>query len=218
MKESDIVASLSASAVYNVKPSEFIPMPYTMVEVFGAQTGTYHYIRPQAFSTVPFQAAITNLAVRTMPFGIALRNSNVIKEIGDFECLNGNLDIAFTGSGEITKILLNGEMLKNTLQIPDENLLPGKNKVEIFLSSEKNNSPQLVYSTIRLLNTTELGNKINYRIKGYCQNVLIYKNVKENPVIKDKSGHVLNTSYKNNGIYLFVEFFDKGDYIIDIVK
>lgn len=217
VKESDIVKSLIASAGYNVKPSKYIPMPYTMVEVFDAEPGTYHDIRPQAFSTGPFQAAITNLAVRTMPFGIALRNSNVIKEIHDFEYLNSNLDITFSGSGEIAKILLNGKELKNTLQIPDEDLLTGKNKVEIFLSSETNNSPQLVYSTLRLLNTTEQGNKINYKIKGYCQDVLIFKNVKENPVIKDKSGNLVNASYKKDGIYLFVEFFGKGDYSIDFL-
>ena len=218
VKESDIVASLSASAVYNVKPSEFIPMPYTMVEVFGAETGTYHDIRPQAFSTGPFQAAITNLAIRTMPFGIALRNSNVIKELDDFEYLKSNLDLAFTGSGEIAKISLNGKELKNTLQIPDADLLPGKNKVEVLLDNEKNNSTQLVYSTVRLLKVVEEGNEINYKIKGYSQNVLIFKNAKENPVIKDQSGNALNASYNRDGIYLFVEFFGKGDYTIDIVK
>ena len=218
VSEDDIVKSLNASIPYNVKPSKFIPMPYSMVEVFGAKEGTYHDIRPQAFSTGPYQAAIVNLAVKTMPFGIALRASNYIKTINEFNYLKRKIDISYTGTGTIAKIKLNGAELNNTLQIPDNLLVKDKNKIEIVLDKNVNTTPQLVYSTVRLLSIKNDGSNIKYNIQGYCQNVLIFKNVKENPVVKSKNGNIIQPTFVKDGIYLFVEFFGKDNFIVEFTE
>ncbi|MDZ7722587.1 MAG: hypothetical protein U5R06_07180 [candidate division KSB1 bacterium] len=52
MNEEDIIKTIRATLPYHIKPSRYIPMPWSMVEYFGAEEGSFHDIRPQAFSTV----------------------------------------------------------------------------------------------------------------------------------------------------------------------
>ena len=215
VNEKDVVQSLLATIPYNIKPSKFIPMPYTMVEVFGAEEGSYHDIRPQAFSAGPFQAAVANLAVKTMPFGIAVRGANTISKLSDFHYLNSTLDIQYAGSGSIQSVYLNDTLLSNTLQIPDEMLLSGKNSVKINLTSESKKTKALVYSTVRLLQLQQKSEKVIYKIRGYCQNVLVFKNLEKAPIIKNESGLPVKTDIKIDGEFMFVEFLGKGIYFVE---
>lgn len=218
MAEQKIVESLLATLQYNIQPSRFIPMPYSMVEVFGAESGTYHDIRPQAFSTGPFQAAVANLAVRTMPFGIALRGSNYLKEITDFEYLHSNLNIYFEGKGQISTVTLNNAELSYTLQIPDKKLQTGNNKIEIKLSDHPDKSPCLVYSTVRLNEVEKTNTGIVYNIAGYSQNVLIFKNTTGNIRILDTDNKEVKYTTKREEDYLFIEFFGKDAYKVIVAE
>jgi hypothetical protein len=81
VNEDDIIRSIEVTLPYNINASRYIPMPYSMVEYFGAEEGSFHDIRPQAFSTAPYMAALVNLSVRTLPHGITLRGTKIPNRI-----------------------------------------------------------------------------------------------------------------------------------------
>jgi hypothetical protein len=212
--ERGIMQTLEASLPYHVEPSYYNPMPYTMVEVLGVKDGEYHDIRPQAFSAGPFQAAVTNLALHTMPFGIALRGTNYVKELKHFEYMGRTIDVRFRGSGEIRSITLNGAPLANTLQIPDKRLQQGANRVVVSLGKPGPLSPTLVSSTVRLLNVSERKGAVTYRVQAYAQNVLLLSGVSGKVVVRDSAGKAVKTSTRSYKGYLFVEFDGCGRFSV----
>lgn len=214
--ESGIMQSLENTMPYNTTPSKYVPMPYTMVEVFGASEEGYHDIRTQAISAGTFQAAITNLALRTMPFGIALRGTNYITELAHFDYLNGYLDIKYSGEGPLSSITFNNNLLEHTLQIPDHWMKSGPNLVRIELSNDTENTLLLVYSTVRLYDLDNKNNKIRYYIRGYCQNVLVLKNVTGKLFVYDAHNKTIASLQKQIGPHLFVEFYGNGAFTVEI--
>lgn len=212
--ERKVMQTLKAGLKYHVEPSYFNPMPYTMVETLGAKRGEYHDIRPQAFSAGPFQHAVTNLAVRTMPFGIALRATRYIRHLKHFEYRDGHLDISYRGSGKIARITLNGTPLVHTLQIPDSLMQKGANKAVVTLGPNPKRTPTLVFSTVRLLSVSVKDNSPTYRIEGHTQNVLVFRDVKKVPIVTDSSGKSVQVSTTRDGRHLFVEFWGKGRYVV----
>ena len=70
---------------------------------------------------------------------------------------------------------MNGQELNNKLQIPDEIVKPGINNIKIYHNDKPDVITQIVYSTVRLLKVTRNISQLSYQIKGYSQNVLIFK-------------------------------------------
>lgn len=215
--ERGIVQTLEAGLKYHVEPSRFNPMPYTMVETLGAKDGEYHDIRPQAFSAGPFQAAVTNLSIRTMPFGIGVRGTNYLKELRHFEYLNGYVDVRYKGKGRIGRVLLNGRPLEFTLQVPDSRVRKGANRIDVQLVKQPATMPTLVFSTVRLHRITVRGGRPRYDIEGYCQNVLIFRDVPGSVVVTDSHGRTVETAAQRHGRHLFVEFWGQGRYEAAVV-
>ncbi len=212
--EDGIMQTIEAGLKYHVEPSHFNPMPYTMVETLGAKDGEYHDIRPQAFSAGPFQAAITNLAVRTMPFGIALRATKHIRELTHFEYLDGHLDIRYKGTGAVRRVLLNGRPLEHTLQIPDSRMRKGANRVEVRLGTAKAASPVLVFSTVRLHDVEQREGVTVFDVEGYCQNVLVFRDANRAVRVSDGKGRTMSTTEARHGRHLFVEFGGRGRFAV----
>lgn len=208
--EDGIMQTLRAGLKYHVEPSHFNPMPYTMVETLGAKDGEYHDIRPQAFSAGPFQAAVTNLAVRTMPFGIALRATKHVRELSHFEYMNGYLDISYKGTGAIRRILLNGAPLEHTLQIPDSRMRTGANRVEVQLGKARAISPVLVFSTVRLHDVKQRKGAPVFDVESYCQNVLVFRDSDHAVKVTDSKGRTVPATESRHGRHLFVEFWGRG--------
>lgn len=214
--EKAVVASLEATVPHHVKPSRYIPMPYAMAEYFGAPEGSFHDIRPQAFSTAPFLAAITNLAVRTLPFGVAIRASNHVGGVKGFDYRGGRLNVTYEGNGRVAAVRLNGRPLRHTLQLPDSGIVSGENEVRVTLSAAIPAEPRLIYSTLRLLAVDERGSGVQYAVQGYAQNVMVFRNVKQNPTVKDARGDAVACTYVRDGEFLFVEFFGKGGFNVSL--
>ncbi len=208
--ERGVWESLEAGLPYHVKPSYYNPMPYTMVEVMGAKRGEYHDIRPQAFSAGPFQAAVTNLAVRAMPFGIALRGTNYLKSLKHFEYRSGHLNVTYRGSGTIGRVTLNGSLLEHSLQIPDTLFRNGANHAVVNLGRRAMAGPVLVYSTVRLRQIRASKAGITYRVEGHGQCVLVFRDVHAAPRVTDAKGARLHTTLTRSGRHLFVEWFGYG--------
>jgi hypothetical protein len=211
--EKIITQSLEVSLPYHVEPSFYNPIPYTMGEVMGAKSGEYHDIRPQAFSAGPFQAAVTNLAIRTMPFGIAVRGSNYLKALRQFEYRGGHVDVTYRGKGAVSAVTLNGTPLANTLQLPDNRLSKGANRVVVTLAARGADTPTLVYSTVRLRDVRESDGAVAYDIEGFGQCVLVLRNVKHDVVVTDTRGATQRCTYTRSGKHLFVEFFGFGEFV-----
>jgi hypothetical protein len=215
--EDKIIESIKATMSYNIEPSRYIPMPYTMVEYFGAEPGSFHDIRPQAFATAPFQAALTNLSIRALPYGIAVRGTKYVDELKDFEYLNGRMNVSYSGEGSnVKKIMLNGKELRHTFQIPDNYVKNGINKVSIELQNKENHKNLLVSSTVRLMEVKESDNEIHFKIKGFSQNVLIYKNLDGDIGIKDSNGKKISFKRNKSEKYSFIEFFGKGNFMVEV--
>jgi hypothetical protein len=215
MNEDDIMKTIRATVPYHITPSSYIPMPWSMVEYFGAEEGSFHDIRPQAFSTAPYIAALTNLSIRTMPFGIAVRATKYVKEIRDFNYLDGKVSVYYSGEGTISSVELNGKALKYTLQIPDSRLQNGGNRVDIKLGKKGTQQPCLVYSTIRLTDVKEGKGHIVYDVQGYSQNVLVIRNASGEVKVFDAQDHPVPVTLTKEGKYLFAEFWGKGEYRVE---
>jgi len=215
MNEDDILTTIRATLPYHIRPSTYIPMPWSMVEYFGAEEGSFHDIRPQAFSTAPYIAALTNLSVRTMPFGIAVRGTKYIKEIRDFDYLEKKVSVSYSGEGNISSVELNGKPLKYTLQIPDNRLQAGDNRVDIEMNEKGSQRPCLVYSTVRLHDVENGEGQVTYDVQGYSQNVLVIRNASGMVKVVDANHNPVPTTLAKEGNYLFVEFWGKGDYRVE---
>jgi hypothetical protein len=212
MNEDDIIKTIRATLPYHIKPSSYIPMPWSMVEYFGAEEGSFHDIRPQAFSTAPYIAALTNLSIKTMPFGIAVRGTKYVKEISDFAYLDGSVSVFYNGEGNISSVELNGKELKYTLQIPDRRLQAGDNRVDVKMDKKGTQGPCLVYSTVRLNDVSEGGGHVVYDVQGYSQNVMVIKNASGGLKVFDALNNPVPVILTKEGKYLFAEFWGKGEY------
>jgi hypothetical protein len=242
VSEDQVFASLEATLIYNIRPSRFMPMAYTMVETLGLEGGEWHDIRPQAFSAGPFQGAVANLGVRTMPFGIALRGSRHLAALRHYEYRHGHLDIRYTGRGKVRRILLNGKPLEHTLQVPDARVRKGANAVVVELAAQPPAGPVLIYSTVRLIDTAVAAQTVSYKLECHCQNVLIFRGVPEGVregirgvpagvrsvragvpagaagtvIIRDARGREVPATHTRQGAYLFVEFPGRGQFVATV--
>jgi hypothetical protein len=214
--EGAILASLDVSLPYHTKASRYLPMAYTMVETMGAREGTYNDIRPQAFSAGPFQAAIANLAVRVMPEGIAVRATSALSAFRGFEYLKGKLDIEYSGKGTIRRVVMNGKELAGSLQIPDDRVRSGKNRVLVELGRGKPTGACLVYSTMRLHSVGAQKAPRVYELSGLCQNVLAFRDLGEEVEVLDGEGRVVAFTRKDFGRHSFIEIGDRGKFTVRV--
>lgn len=217
--ETEIAKVIDYSLPENIRSGKYLPMPYAMTEIFGVEDGdTYHDVRPQYFSIGPFLGTLGNICLKRMPFGIAVRGNNLIEKIENYHYKQALITINYQGKGILQSYTLNGETITHSLQIPENKLVKGTNKLIMQLGKEENKKPLLVYSTMRLdaLNTT--ANEIYYKAYGYGKNLLLFKNVTQTRLITITNSNNVEMTYKismaNNAAY--VEFEGKGEYSVKI--
>ena len=138
------------------KPGEFLPMGGAMPEKFAAPQGClYHDIRPQGFAMGAWLGAWTSLGLRRLPFGLALRPTQAFAEIRSFQWRNTELDCIFGPQGRNIALEIDGKVIPETLQIPEDHIPPGRHTIRLV------EAPPPVglwlRSTVRLLavNSTE---------------------------------------------------------------
>lgn len=214
VSEDDIVRSLELTLPCHITPSRFIPMPWTMAEVLGATEGEYHDIRPQAFSAGPYQSALTNLLVRTMPMGIALRGSRHVARLEHYEYLNGWLDVRCNGTGSVPQVTFNGTALDYTLQIPVKLMRRGANEVRVRMGRRDPGAPVLVFSTVKLNRISSSVNTVTYHIEAIGSNGLVVRNLAEAPQVRDRAGKQVHVLFTQHGRHGFVEFDGAGEFTV----
>lgn len=130
--EEKIIEGLRLIERQSMQSGFYHPMPGAMPEKIDAPQGViYHDIRPQAFAQACWMGALSNLAVRRMPFGLAVRPSAFMRSLHAFEWKDALLDIA-TGPVEGLPVLqMDGERVGHTLQIPNDLLGAGDHEVRV---------------------------------------------------------------------------------------
>jgi len=92
----------------------------------------------------------------------------------------------------------------------------GANTVVIEMSGRTEQVPRLIYSTLRLHDIAVKNTTVQFRMQGYCQNVMILSNTAKDVRILDTQNRKVRAFQKRVGRHLFVEFQGKGSYTTEV--
>jgi hypothetical protein len=146
--EEKILAGLKLIERQSWNSGFYHPMPGAMPEKVDAPQGViYHDIRPQAFAQACWMGALANLVVRRMPFGLAVRPSRFIKTLRDFHWQDAVIDFACPAVDGLPLLLLDGEPVAHTLQLPDGKPGHGHHTIQL---TEGGLAPVLARTSLRL--------------------------------------------------------------------
>jgi hypothetical protein len=157
-------------------------------------------------------SAITNLGVRRLPFGIALRPTRYLEGIDNYLYQKGEIDISYEGEGAIAEILVNGQPLEGSYQVPDFLVREGENRIVVRMGTPETAVPVLASSTVKLL-SVEGG---TYRVEAFGKNVLTFKDLDREAVIRNESGEVIGAEVKTMDNLTYLEFEGRGLFTVKI--
>ncbi len=213
--EEDIVAAMDKLVGYSIEPGKYLPMPYSMPEMFNiSEKNPFHDVRPLVYSIAPWMSAVTNMGIRNLPFGIAVRGSNYLANLENYVYLEGLFDVRFEGSGKIDRVVLNGEPLLHTYQVPVSRVKKGDNDLVVTLSEDARTENMLISSTVELQSIEEKEGGVIYHVKAYGKNVLYYKNLDKEAEITDARGNGIDRTKTSADNITCFEFEGRGEFII----
>lgn len=189
-----------------------LPMPYTIPEIVDVEDcNLYHDVRPQPFSVSAYFAAISNLGVKRLPLGVAVRANEYISSIQKYQYQGGMIDFLFAGKGNyVATVKVNGKNLVGSLQIPENRFTGKQTKVEVTATAKPYTGPILMGSTIKLLDV----NKNTYKVEASGKNVLMFKNLPPTIKVTNTSNYSISTiKYSNKGVD-YLEFEGNGIYLV----
>jgi hypothetical protein len=211
--EERIMAALERLMPESVRPGRYLPMPYAVPELIHIEDGDpFHDVRPLVYSIAPWMSAITNLGVRRLPFGIALRPTRYLEGIDNYLYQKGEIDISYEGEGAIAEILVNGQPLEGSYQVPDFLVREGENRIVVRMGTPETAVPVLASSTVKLL-SVEGG---TYRVEAFGKNVLTFKDLDREAVIRNESGEVIGAEVKTMDNLTYLEFEGRGLFTVKI--
>ncbi len=171
----------------SVKSGKVLPMAYAMLEKSGVDVNAANVIRPQPFTMGPWFSSLTNMALRRLPFGIAIRNTKFINGIENYQYKKALIQYTYEGTGEISRILLNNKEIINTFQIPENMLSEGNNNLVVKREEAAKSLTRLASSNVSLISAENNGTII-YKIKGYGENFLTFTNMSGEVTVTDEKG------------------------------
>ncbi len=211
--EDSILAALDYLVPQSVEPGKYLPMPYTIPELINVADGhPFHDVRPLVYSIAPWLSAVTNLGLRRMPFGIAVRGTKHLEVISNYRYLDGEVDVFFEGTGRIKEVLVNGQKLKGSWQIPDQWLREDENKVVVRMATEAEHEDLLIGSTVRLGQIEQTTDGTLGHIRAHGKNILTFKNLDSKVSIMDENGAAVELTLQQMREYTYVEFDGIGRY------
>lgn len=214
--EDKITAAMDQLVEYSIKPGKYLPMPYAMPEMFNiSEENPYHDVRPLVYSIAPWLSAVTNLGIHRLPFGIAARGTRYLENLSNYEYKDALINVRFKGTGETVKLLLNGEELQSTLQLPEDRLIKGENTLIVKMEEKPLSPNQLVASTVQLISAVE-ADKPEFKIKAYGKNVLTFKNLMGSVMVRNLEGNPTEYERMELDPFTYVEFPGRGEFLISI--
>lgn len=199
-------------------PGKYLAMPDTVKEFAAKPDGDlYHDVRPQAFSIGPWLAAVTGLGIRRLPFGLAIRATEGLEEITDYEYRGSLLHIRFSGNGLFPRVTLNRKPLNGTYQLPESLLQKGENEITVAGEEQNPGGPVLIGSTIRLWDVIAAQDTFIFQCEGYGVNVLEFLNgEKREFTVTGQDGRVISYRFHTVEGISYLEFDGKGRYCVEV--
>lgn len=176
--ESEILHAMHLAAKQCYRPGRHLAMPNTVVEMFDQPDGhPWHDVRPQAFSIGPWLATVCGLGLRRLPHGLAVRAGRNLKHISNYEYRRCRLTATFSGTGDHLDIQLDGQPLRNSLQIPDDRLpIDDVATLTVRRVRKPAPGPLLVASTVRLESlSASAPDQPTYHLTAYGLNTLEFR-------------------------------------------
>jgi hypothetical protein len=209
--EREIMAMIDYAAHQSYPAGKYLPMPYTMKEMSDYLDGDpYHDIRPETFTSGPWYGTMAAFGVRKLPFGIAVRPTRYLDRIEKYEYRSALIDVSFEGNGPLESVTVNGQRLRNTLQIPEDTLHDGANTLLVRMGTPARPEPLLVASTVRLLGVTHNRKTLTYRLDTFGKNVLIFRNLTSSPRIMGPDGKLVRFERHDQDGHTYIEFAGRG--------
>jgi hypothetical protein len=211
--EDQIMTALDYLVPQSVRPGKYLPMGNTIPEMVNTKDGDlFHDVRPIVFSIAPWLSAVSNLGVRRLPFGIAVRGTKYLESVDHYEYRGGLLDVTYRGQGDISRVLVNGKPLGGTLQIPEDRIVKGKNKLEVEMSADAKPKDGLIASTVRL-DSVEGG---SFRVHAFGQNTLTFKGLTKIVTVRSVAGVPVPVKSESDGDITWFDFPGRGDFIVTL--
>lgn len=210
--EDDLMAAMDKLVEYSSRPGKYLPMPYAMPEMFNIrEENPFHDVRPLVYSIAPWLSAVTNLGLHRLPFGIAARGTRYLERLENYAYKGALLNVSFKGQGRVARLLLNGQPISSTLQIPENRLKQGANSLVIEMAENAELRNVLVASTVQLRTATG-GSKPTFEVTAYGKNVLTFKNLTKKVKIigADDQPRRFEQTKMNN--FDYIEFSGRGDF------
>lgn len=209
--EREIMAMIDYAAKQSYPAGKFLPMPFAMKEMSDAIDGDpYHDIRPETFTSGPWYGTTAAFGVRKLPFGIAVRPTRYLDRIEKYEYQGALIDFTYEGEGPLESVTVNGQSLRNTLQIPDNALHQGANSLRVYMGTPATPEPLLVSSTVRLLAVTRTRNTVTYKLETFGKNLLIFRNLSSPPRILGPDGKPVRFERHDQDGRTYIEFEGRG--------
>lgn len=213
--EDSIMSAMEKMVPISARPGKYLPMPYSVPEMYNMPDGDpFHDVRPLVYSIAPWLSSVTNLGVRRMPFGIAVRGTRYLENIENYEYMGKNLDIKYSGEGEINSIRINGSELTGSYQIPEE-LLTEETLIEVELGDQPAGSNILISSTLKL-KSMEQGENTRFTFKAFGKNSLTFRNLEEEIKIFDAMGNPVEFTLQEFDGLTMVSFKGRGEMEVEI--
>ncbi|MGA2635369.1 MAG: hypothetical protein ABSF16_14130 [Terracidiphilus sp.] len=209
--EREIMNLIDYASTQSYPAGKYLPMPYAMKEMSDAIDGDhYHDIRPETFTSGPWYGTMAAFGVRKLPFGIAVRPTRYLDRIEKYEYQGSLIDISFEGVGPLESVTVNGQILLNTLQIPENALHHGENTLRVRMGTPTTSEPLLVSSTVRLLAVTRTRKIVTYKLETYGKNLLIFRNLSSPPRILGPDGKPVRYERHDQDGRTYMEFEGRG--------
>jgi hypothetical protein len=211
--EDQIMAALDYLVPQSVRPGKYLPMGNTVPEMVNTKDGDlFHDVRPIVFSIAPWLSAVSNLGVRRLPFGIAVRGTKYLESVDHYEYKGGLINVAYRGQGGIARVVVNGKPLEGTLQIPEDRIVKGENKVEVEMTPEAKTKDCLIASTVQL-DSVE-GEQL--RIHAFGKNTLTFKGLTKTVKVTSLAGAPVGVKNGSESDITWIDFPGKGDFVVTL--
>ncbi|MFW6032117.1 MAG: hypothetical protein ACOCTI_01925 [Phycisphaeraceae bacterium] len=190
-----------------LEPGAVMPMGGAMMEKYDAPQGNlYHDIRPQAFSQSAWLAACSSLGVRRLPWGLAVRPTRYYERLDDYAWQGGTVSVKFAEVEGLPRIVVNGERVAHTLQIPESLLSEGASEVAI---EDGGVHPLLLRSTARLETAGGEGGEATYEMAAYGPTELVFAERPDEVAVSGEDGEIEVAREASDGLH-FVRFSARG--------
>ncbi len=176
--------------------TEKYPMPGGITEYRGQENNW----RALPFSAGSFFFSISGQILQSLPMGLAVRASDKVDKISNFQYRLSKIQASARGSGDVVKsFTLNGEPVRFSLQIPNARLHSGQNTIEIVRTTE-NDAFRLYSSSAELLDIHLEDESVIYEFSNPIESEVIFENFhrKQGIQIIDKQKKLL--SHKKESI------------------